>query len=86
MTDIVIDKKELEKLKKIEESRKKQLNRQNQFIADNYDRVSVTLPKGTKEEIKASGYSINNFINIAVQEKLDKIKLLNSDNEDLPFK
>ena len=40
----------------------KQYKRQNAYIKDNYDRISVTLPKGTKDRIKAAGYSANGYI------------------------
>jgi len=36
------------------------------------DRVNVRLPKGTKERIKKIGYSVNNFIILAVVERLEK--------------
>jgi hypothetical protein len=49
-----------------------QYKRQNTFIKDNYDRVSITLPKGTKEKIKASGYSINGLINELVFDFLNQ--------------
>mgnify|MGYP003581754543 CR=1 FL=1 len=39
-----------------------QYKRQNKFIKENYDRVSVTLPKGTKERILATGESVNGFL------------------------
>ena len=45
--------------------------RQNDHIREHYDRVSVTLPKGTKEKITATGQSINGFINQAIIEKLN---------------
>lgn len=38
----------------------------------NYDRVSVLLPKGTKEQIQATGETVNGFINQAVIEKLER--------------
>lgn len=38
----------------------------------NYDRVSVLLPKGTKEQILSTGETVNSFINKAVVEKLEK--------------
>lgn len=45
----------------------------NAWAARNYDRISVTLPKGRKEEIKKliAPQSINSFINQAINEKLD---------------
>lgn len=40
---------------------------------ENYDRVLVRFPKGTKDKINATGAkSINGFIVEAVQEKLDQ--------------
>lgn len=39
---------------------------------ENYDRVSLTLPKGTKEKILATGNTINGFINEAVKIMLEK--------------
>ena len=52
----------------------KQFKRQNEFIKENYDRVSVTLPKGTKDRIKAQGLSINGYINKLVLEDLDRLE------------
>ena len=48
-----------------------QYKRQNQHIKDNYDRVSITLPKGTKERIQARGESLNGYINRLVAEDLE---------------
>ena len=39
-----------------------------------YDRVSVTLPKGTKERIKATGESINGFIIRSVIAELERLE------------
>ena len=54
------------------ERQTKQYKWQNDFIKNSYDRVSVTLPKGTKERITDTGQTINAFINDAVMEKLNK--------------
>lgn len=54
------------------ERQTKQYKRQNDFIKGNYDRVSVTLPKGTKQRIMDTGQTVNAFINEAVKEKLNK--------------
>lgn len=40
------------------------------YEKENYDRVLVRLPKGTKEKIKKYTDSINGFIVSAVNEKL----------------
>ena len=61
---------EAAKAKKILE---KQYARQNDYIKKNFDRVSVTLPKGTKERITATGESLNGFINRLVAEALEGI-------------
>ena len=54
------------------ERQKKQYQRQNEYIKGSFDRVSVTLPKGTKERIKATGQSVNSFINNVVKKELEK--------------
>ena len=54
------------------ERQTKQYKRQNDFIKNSYDRVSVTLPKGTKQRITETGQTVNAFINNAVIEKLNK--------------
>lgn len=53
---------------------KKQYARQNDYIKNNFDRISVTLPKGTKEKITATGESVNGFINRLVAAALDQDK------------
>jgi len=54
------------------ERQKKQYQRQNNYIKGNFDRVSVTLPKGTKQRIMSTGQSVNSFINNVVKKELDK--------------
>lgn len=56
---------------------KKQYNRQNEHIKKNYDRVSITLPKGTKERIKAKGETVNGYIVRVVLDDLER-------SEELP--
>lgn len=46
---------------------RKGIKRQNEWISENYDRISITLPKGTKERIKELGYSVNGLVNEAVK-------------------
>ena len=53
---------------------RKQYARQNDFIKENYDRTTVTLPKGTKERIKATGNTVNGFITNLVLSELDRIE------------
>lgn len=52
----------------------KQYKRQNEHIKENYDRVSVTLPKGTKERIKAKGETVNGYITRLVIADLGEIE------------
>ena len=49
---------------------RKQYARQNNYIKDNYERVSVTFPKVTKEKIKQTGETVNGFINKVVLDNL----------------
>lgn len=54
------------------EDKIKRNKRQNQYIKENYDRVSVTLPAGSKEIIKNMGLSVNGYINDLVKSDLEK--------------
>ena len=58
--------------KEAKERLEKQYKRQNEHIKENYDRISITLPKGTKERIKSKGESINGYITRLVLADLDK--------------
>ena len=58
--------------KEAKERLEKQYKRQNEHIKENYDRISITLPKGTKERIKSKGESINGYITRIVLADLDK--------------
>lgn len=48
----------------------------NKYMAANYDRVNVTMPKGKKEVIKthveARGESVNAFIGRAIDETMER--------------
>ena len=50
----------------------------NKYVANNYDRVLVTMPKGQKDLIKshaeAHGESVNGFINRAIAEAMERDK------------
>lgn len=59
-------------------AREKKFNRNdyvNEFTRQNYDRFSLTAPKGRKDEIKAAakaaGMSLNEYILTAVAEKME---------------
>lgn len=54
-----------------------QLQYQNEYNKQNYDRITIMVPKGDKERItaaaKAAGYkSRNEFILAAIREKMGK--------------
>ena len=68
--------------KKMIENYKSRVKRQNEKAKENYDRISVMLPKGTKDRIQAQGLPINGFVNQLVLEKLDELE--NNKNE-CPF-
>ena len=48
----------------------------NSFIAEKYDRINLTIPKGKKAIIKDfaqnKGKSVNTFINEAIDEKMER--------------
>lgn len=49
----------------------------NKYAAQNYDRISIMLPKGCKDLVKAAataktGGSINGYVNQAINERLQK--------------
>ena len=50
----------------------------NKYMATNYDRINLTVPKGQKEEIKvhaeSMGESVNGFINRAINQTIAKDK------------
>lgn len=49
----------------------------NKYMAANYDRINLTVPKGRKEEIQAfaaqTSESVNGFINRAIGEAMGEI-------------
>jgi hypothetical protein len=53
----------------------RQYERQNKYIKEKYDRIVMTMPKGSKDRIKASlepGESINAFISGLIEKELKK--------------
>jgi len=69
-----MDKETQKKALEALERQRKQYQRQNDFIKENYERVSVTLPKGTKDKIKETGQTVNGYINKVVMEGLNNDK------------
>ena len=56
--------------------RSKMIANNNKWIADTYDRINLTVPKGARETIKAHakahGESVNGFIFRAIQETINR--------------
>lgn len=50
----------------------------NKYMAANYDRINLTVPKGKKEAIKShaesNGESVNSFINRAINQTMETDK------------
>lgn len=86
--DITISETEYKELQNIKKSRAKQMKRQNDFIKENYNRFSVTLPKKyTKEYInEITGESVNGLINRLVTDEIERRGKLKLSDDELPFK
>ena len=58
----------------------------NKYMAANYDRINLTMPRGKKEEIKAyaeaQGKSVNGYINEAIHEKMERDKTASKSAEE----
>lgn len=57
-------------------SKAEAMKKQNEWIADKYDRINLTVPKGKKAEIQAfaeaHGESVNGFIGRAIAEAMER--------------
>lgn len=67
-------KEDIERAQKALERQERRYKKQNEYIKDKYDRVSVILPKGTKERIQSFSGSVNSFIADSVIEKLERLE------------
>lgn len=63
------------------ENKEKKYKRQNEYIKNNFDRISITLPAGSKEKIKSLGFSVNNYLNELVKSDFEKRGLSFSDQD-----
>lgn len=65
---------------------KAQMEATKRFEDKKYDKVLLRMPKGKKEEIKAyaetHGYSLNSFVNEAIDEKMQKPAPSGTESED----
>lgn len=62
--------------KEIADSVRKRQKKQNEYIKQNFDRVSVVMPKGRKALIENTGEKINSFICVAIDEELKRRGIL----------
>lgn len=60
--------------KEIAEKARERTKKQNERAKETWDNVSCRLPKGTKERITRSGFTVNGFINTCVLEKLKQVE------------
>lgn len=55
---------------------KKQQASVTKYVKDHYDRISVTVPQGKRDQIKAhaesQGESMNSFVNRAIDETMNR--------------
>ncbi len=55
---------------------KAQIKSVHKYVKANYDRMELTVPKGTKEQIKSHaekcGESVNSFIQRAIKEAMER--------------
>ncbi len=57
----------------------------NKYIKSNYDRINVTLPKGSRDALKAHaeacGESVNGFVVRAISEAMERDRALQAAQE-----
>lgn len=56
-------------------SARESIRDENKIITQEYKRISVVFPKGTKERIKALGLNINKMINELLPAELDRLEV-----------
>lgn len=56
--------------------KEQQIKRQNEYIAEKYDRFTLTFPKGMKEKYKDyaenKGISLNSYINELIRKDMEQ--------------
>lgn len=60
--------------KELQEYLQDRYKKQNEKAKENWDCVSLKLPKGTKDRIKAQGLTVNGYINKLVLEDLKRME------------
>lgn len=65
-----VSSEELEKLRELDRKTKERYRKQNEYLAEKYDRINFTVPAGGKEKIREAatraGMSVNEFCSRAV--------------------
>lgn len=56
------------------EKAKARNKKQNEYIKNKYDRLSIVLQKGTKDRISAMGYNVNTFVREAIESRLKALE------------
>lgn len=64
------EKAEFLRLQEREAKAKARIKRQNEAAKERFEKITIQVPKGTKEKIQATGESLNGFINRIIQENL----------------
>lgn len=80
-----VSSEELEKLRELDRKTKERYKKQNEYLAEKYDRINFTVPAGNKEKIreaaKRAGMSVNEFCSKAV---LSAAEQSESNNHNTP--
>lgn len=83
-----ISDEELNKLKESDRKLKERYKKQNEYLADKYDRLNFTVPAGKKKDVetaaKTAGVSLNAFCRDAVLEAVGKVLQNQQPAEDMP--
>lgn len=75
--------KKLKRLDQLESSKKRQYQNQNQYIKENYKRVSITIKKEVFQELEKNtlkNESMNSYVNRLILEDIER-----REKENLPF-
>lgn len=72
-----MDDKMLKEYEKLKAQKEKQLKRQNEYMKNNYDRIALLLPKGSREKLTekaaAAGFkTITEYIKALIENDLKK--------------
>lgn len=83
-----ISDEELNKLIESDRKLKERYKKQNEYLADKYDRLNFTVSAGKKADVeaaaKAAGVSLNAFCRDAVLEAVEKVLQNQEPAEDAP--